>query len=92
MYYIRINAIISQERWNNEIQEEYFEDQDWSVELECDENDLKKLLELNSKENFQDYDLPYFVQHHLQNSNEIDFNELYDKIKSINTRVISEIK
>ena len=86
MYRIRIDAIISQKRWDNQKDEEFFINEDWSIEVETeDKNALNKLQELNSKSNFNIYELPDFVNHHLQNSKEISFDEINDKILQISS-------
>lgn len=85
MYRIRIDAIISKQRWNDQTDEEYFINEDWSIELETeDKSDLDKLQELNSKSNFNSYEFPAFVNHHLHTSNEISFDATTDKILMVN--------
>ena len=86
MYRLRIDAIIIKQRWADQTDEEYFINEDWSIELETeDKNAVDKLQELNSKSNFNSYELPDFVNHHLQNSNEISFDETTDKILKISS-------
>lgn len=86
MYRIRIDAIITQKRWDDQTDEEYFIDANWSIELETeDKNAVDKLQDLNSKSNFNSYELPDFVNHHLHTSNEISFDETTDKILKISS-------
>jgi len=91
MYQIRIDAKITQYRWD-ENDNQYSINSDWSIELECEnEEDLKTLFVLNDKSNFQYYLLPAFVQHHLKNSSEIDFDELNDHIFKMKTQIIKNL-
>lgn len=86
MYRLRIDAIITKQRWDDQTDEEFFINEDWSIELETeDKNAVDKLQELNSKSNFNSYELPDFVKHHLHTSNEISFDETTDKILKISS-------
>lgn len=91
MKHIRINAVISKKKWD-ENDQEYFEEIDWSVELENEnQEDFDKLIALNSKQDFQYYELPSYVQHHLMYNSSFEFNELDDQIKKINTHTIRNL-
>jgi hypothetical protein len=86
MFRTRIDAIISKKRWNDQTDEEFFINEDWSIELELEtQPEVDKLTDLNSKSNFNSYELPDVVNHHLHNSNEIDFDETTDKILKISS-------
>lgn len=87
MYLIRIDAIITKKRWDDQKDEEYFVNDTWSIELESDDKKaIDKLTDLNTKSNFNSYELPDFVEHHLRNSNEIiSFDETTDKILKISS-------
>jgi len=86
MYILRIDAIIIKKRWDDQTDEEFFINENWSIELETeDKNAVDKLQELNSKSNFNSYELPDFVNHHLHMSNEILFDETTDKILKISS-------
>lgn len=86
MYHIRIYAIISKKRWDDQTDDEFFINENQSIELETeDKTAVDKLQELNSKSNFNSYELPDFVNHHLHTSNEISFDEITDKILKISS-------
>ena len=86
MYRVRIDAIITKKRWDDSTDEEFFINEDWSIEIELEsKNEVDKLQALNSKSNFNSYELPGVVNHHLHNSNEISFDETTDKILKISS-------
>ena len=86
MYIIRIDAIIIKQRWDDQTDEEFLINEDWSIELETeDKKAIDKLQDLKTKSNFNSYELPDFVNHHLQTSNEISFDECTDKILKISS-------
>lgn len=87
MYYrTRIDAVISKKMWDNQTDEEYFHNEDWSIEIDLEtQKEVDQLTELNDKTNFNSYELPDVVNHHLHNSNEIEFDEINDKILKISS-------
>jgi hypothetical protein len=93
---IIVNAYIVQKRWN-EKDEKILVDKQFSAHYEIDddnqESELKKYLSFNDKSDDSLIcisKIPKGLLFRLQNDDNLDFDELYDDVKKINTQVIKQ--
>ena len=88
-YHISVLAKIKKHLFVDD--QETFDSIEWSAEFECNETDLDKLLDLNVERNIETYNIPDCVKFRIQNCNELQFDELKDKIETLFTLCIREL-